>query len=44
MKSFREDSNMESNSVNYAMESFREHFGMEFIGVDRYKFQHGMNC
>jgi hypothetical protein len=34
MKSFREDSNMESNSVNFAMESFKEHFSVELIGVD----------
>jgi hypothetical protein len=33
MESFREDSNMESNSVNYNMESFREHFNMELSSV-----------
>lgn len=28
------DFGMESNSVNFAMESFKEHFGVELIGVD----------
>jgi len=25
---------MESNNVNFAMESFKEHFSVELIGVD----------